>query len=121
MLPPVLDPREKLDSFSDLWAPRVIGDFNDSHIKVAKIQGDFVWHAHEATDELFLVVRGTLDIDFRDGTQTLSEGQMLVVPRGVEHRPRAVEECHILLIELAGTVNTGNAGGELTAKPTNRI
>jgi len=87
---------------------------NDYHFKVAKMQGEFVWHDHPETDEVFLVLKGKLDIQFRDGKVALNEGELYVVPKGVEHKPVAAEECHILLVEPAGTVNTGNVVDERT-------
>lgn len=107
--------RNKLQLFSDHWAPKVIARMNDYHLKLVKLQGRFVWHKHDETDEVFIVIDGSLVIEFRDGSVTLSSGEMYVVPKGVEHRPFAEEECSILLIEPAGTVNTGDAGGEMTA------
>ena len=106
----------KLSQFSEHWSPKTIAQMNDYHIKLAKIQGDFVWHDHPETDEVFIVLKGEMRIDFRAGHVELDEGEMCVVPRGVEHKPFAERECHILLIEPAGTVNTGDAGGELTAE-----
>ena len=108
--------REKLDLFTDLWAPRVIAGLNDYQIKLVKIQDDFIWHAHESTDEAFIVLHGTMEIEFRDGVVDLSAGEMFVVPKGTEHRPRATRECHVLLVEPAGVVNTGDPGRERTAK-----
>lgn len=105
---------EKLALFSSHWEPKIIAELNGQHVKLAKIQGEFVWHHHEHEDELFLVVRGAFRMEFRDRAVDLREGDLLVVPRGVEHRPVADQECSILLFEPAGTVNTGNAGGELT-------
>lgn len=105
---------EKLSLFSSHWDPKIIAELNGQHVKLAKIQGEFVWHHHAHEDELFLVVRGGFRMEFRDRTVELREGDMLVVPRGVEHRPVAERECCILLFEPASTVNTGNAGGELT-------
>jgi mannose-6-phosphate isomerase-like protein (cupin superfamily) len=99
---------EKLAKFSEQWSPRIIAQLNDYHLKLAKVQGEFVWHDHPETDEVFIVVKGRLDILFRDGKVSLSEGEMFVVPKGVEHKPVAESECHILLIEPAGTVNTGD-------------
>ena len=93
----------------------MVAELNDYQFKLVKIEGDFVWHRHDDTDEAFIVQRGELRIDFRDGTVTLRAGEMVVVPRGVEHRPRADAECHVLLIEPRGVVNTGDAGGERTA------
>ncbi len=106
---------EKLGAFEEQWAPRIVAQLNDYHVKLAKLQGEFVWHAHEETDELFYVVQGEMVIHFRDSDVALEAGELLVVPRGVEHKPSAEEECHVMLVELAGTVNTGGAGGEMTA------
>ncbi|MBI3739758.1 MAG: cupin domain-containing protein, partial [Chloroflexi bacterium] len=111
-----LNLKEKFSKFSDHWAPRIISGFNDYHIKLAKVQGEFVWHDHKDTDELFLVLDGSLTIMLRDGEVTLNAGEMFIVPKGVEHKPVAESECHILLIEPAGTVNTGEVASELTAK-----
>lgn len=114
----VINIAEKLSSFSDRWSPRIIAQLNDNHVKLAKVEGRFPWHAHSDTDELFLVIKGTLNIDIRENgderTITLSEGELHVVPKGQEHAPHAQEECHILLIEPAGTVNTGDADVEGT-------
>jgi mannose-6-phosphate isomerase-like protein (cupin superfamily) len=107
--------KEKLAKFSEHWSPRIIAQMNDYHFKLAKVQGEFVWHDHPETDEVFLVIQGKLEILLRDGKVTLSEGELYVVPRGVEHKPVAEEECHILLIEPAGTINTGNVVDEKTA------
>jgi mannose-6-phosphate isomerase-like protein (cupin superfamily) len=106
---------EKLKKFSEHWSPKVIAQLNDYHLKLAKVQGEFVWHDHLETDEVFIVVKGHLDIFFRDGKVSLNEDEMFVVPKGVEHKPVAVEECHILLIEPAGTVNTGDILDKKTA------
>lgn len=106
---------EKLGKFSEQWSPKIIAQLNDYHLKLAKVQGEFVWHNHPETDEVFIVVKGQLDIFFRDGKVSLSEGEMFVVPKGVEHKPVAENECHILLIEPAGTVNTGDILDEKTA------
>jgi mannose-6-phosphate isomerase-like protein (cupin superfamily) len=108
--------RDKLGKFSDLWSPRIISRFNDYHVKLARVQGEFVWHDHAGTDELFLVLAGRLTILFRDGSVALNAGEMYIVPKGVEHKPVAEKECHLLLIEPAGTVNTGDVAGALTAK-----
>ena len=105
---------EKLALFSTHWDPKIIAELNGQHVKLVKIKGEFVWHHHEHEDELFLVVRGWFRMEYRDRTVELREGELLVVPRGVEHRPVAPEECSILLFEPAGTVNTGSAGGALT-------
>lgn len=106
----------KFAQFSELWSPKIIGQFNHLHVKAVKVHGEFVWHSHAETDELFLVHKGVLYIDYRDKRHVVRAGEFLVVPRGVEHRPSADEECEVLLIEPAGTVNTGDAGGERTAE-----
>ena len=106
---------EKLAIFAEQWSPRIIAQMNDYHFKIAKVQGEFIWHAHSETDEVFLVLRGTLEIQFRDGKVVLNEGEMFVVPKGVEHKPVAQSECHILLVEPAGTVNTGDVVDAKTA------
>ena len=98
-----------LRQFSEHWSPRIIASLNDQEVKLAKFQGVFDWHAHENEDELFLVVQGEFTMEFRDRSVILREGEMIVVPRGVEHRPVAEQECHVLLFEPAGIINTGNA------------
>ena len=107
--------QDKLSKFSEYWLPKIIAQMNDYHFKMAKVQGEFVWHDHPETDEVFLVVKGQLEIHFRDGKVTLNEGEMFVVPKGVEHKPAAEQECHIMLVEPAGTVNTSNVVDEKTA------
>ncbi len=104
---------DKLNQFHERWSPRVIAQMNETHFKLAKIEGEFVWHSHPETDEVFIVVAGEFDLQFRVRTLTLRAGEMCVVPKGVEHRPVAQSECHLLLVEPAGTIN-GDAGGELT-------
>jgi len=104
-----IDLAAKLKMFSEHWSPRTIAQFNDCDVMVVKAKGEFVWHKHEETDDFFLVLKGTLDIQLRDRTLTLGPGQMYVVPKGVEHRPVAKEEVHLLLIEPSGTPNTGDA------------
>lgn len=106
---------EKFSLIREHWSPRVIGELNDYQVKLAKFLGDFVWHRHEDTDELFLCLSGRLTIELRDRTIEVNAGEIYIVPKGVEHRPRAEEECHVLLIEPKGVINTGNAEGELTA------
>ena len=106
---------EKFAQFSEQWAPKIIAQMNDYHFKIVKIQGDFVWHSHAETDEVFIVVDGRMSLEFRDGRVDLKAGEMYVVPRGVEHKPIAVDECAIMLVEPRGTVNTGDVGGERTA------
>jgi mannose-6-phosphate isomerase-like protein (cupin superfamily) len=98
------------------WQPRVVAEMNEYQFKVVKLEGDFVWHHHEHTDETFLVMEGTLRIDFRDGAVEIAAGEMFVVPRGVEHKPCAEKEVKLLLIEPRGTLNTGEEGGERTAQ-----
>ncbi len=107
---------QKLTLFSEHWSPRVFAELNDYQLKLVKIVGDFVWHSHAHTDELFWVLKGEMEIAFRDGSVTLREGELFVVPKGVEHKPSAAQECHILLIEPRGVVNTGEAAGALTAE-----
>ena len=107
--------QEKLSKFTEHWAPKIIVQMNDYHFKLAKVRGEFIWHEHPETDEVFLVIKGQLEIHFRDGKVTLNEGEMFVVPKGMEHKPVAEQECHILLVEPAGTVNTGDVVGEKTA------
>ncbi|MBK6647598.1 MAG: cupin domain-containing protein [Anaerolineales bacterium] len=108
--------QEKLSKFTEQWSPRIIAQLNDYQLKLAKARGEFVWHDHPDTDEVFIVVKGRLVILFRDGEVSLDEGEMFVVPKGVEHKPVAEQECHILLVEPAGLVNTGSATeSELTA------
>lgn len=107
--------KEKLSLFNEPWSPKVIAEMNDYQFKVAKLQGDFVWHEHKDTDEAFIVLEGKLRIDFRDGAVQLTDGEMFVVPKGVEHKPYAENEVKVLLIEPRGVINTGEATGELTA------
>ena len=106
----------KFTLFSEHWQPRVVAEMNDYQFKLVKLQGDFVWHDHPDTDEVFLVLQGEVRIDFRDGAVTLKSGEMFVVPRGVEHKPYAATEAQVMLIEPRGVVNTGDAGGERTAE-----
>lgn len=111
----------RLSSFTELWSPKVIGRVNDVEIKLAKLAGEFVWHHHEGADELFLVVHGRLLMQFRDREEWVDEGELVIVPRGVEHRPVAQEEVHVLLVEPAGTLNTGNVRNERTVEQPGRI
>ena len=108
--------RKKLALFSEQWQPKVIAEMNDYQFKVVKFKGDFIWHDHQDTDETFMVIEGTLRIDFRDGAVHVSAGEMFVVPKGVEHKPYAEDEVKLLLIEPRGVLNTGHAGGERTAQ-----
>lgn len=112
---------EKLGRFDDRWNPRIIADLNDSHVKLVKVQGEFVWHSHAEEDELFLVLRGTLVIELRDGSVALGPGEMVVIPKGVEHRPMAAEEVHLMLIEPKGIRHTGDVESELTVHEYSRI
>lgn len=107
---------EKLSKFTDQWQPRVIAEMNDYQFKIVRIEGDFIWHDHPETDETFIVLEGTLRIDFRDGAVSIGPGEMYVVPKGVEHKPYAETEVRMLLIEPRGTLNTGHEGGERTAQ-----
>jgi mannose-6-phosphate isomerase-like protein (cupin superfamily) len=110
----VVNLADKLALFSDHWAPRIVGELNGQHVKLAKLLGEFVWHRHADEDELFLVLRGELELQLRDRVVTLREGEFFIVPRGVEHRPVAAEEVHLLLLEPASTRNTGETVNERT-------
>src|SRR5438128_11981832 len=112
---------EKLAQFSDQWKPKIVGELNGQQVKLVKFQGPFVWHHHDHEDELFLVVEGRFTMEFRDKPVELGPGEMIVVPRGVEHRPVADEEVHILLFEPAGTLNTGNVTTALPHADPERI
>ncbi|MEJ2412396.1 MAG: cupin domain-containing protein [Anaerolineales bacterium] len=114
MMIDVVNLTDKFSLFTEQWAPRVIAQLNDYHFKIAKIQGEFIWHSHSETDEVFLVVDGSLTIHLRDGKLQLEQGELCVIPRGVDHKPAAEHECQILMIEPAGTLNTGDAGGHRT-------
>ena len=116
MDPQAINFAEKLGRIDKHWSPRIIAELNDYQFKLARIEGEFVWHDHPDTDEAFVVLSGEVVIELRDGAVRLGEGEMYVVPKGVEHRPVAEQECHLLLIEPRGVVNTGDAGGELTAE-----
>ncbi|MDB5983726.1 MAG: hypothetical protein JWQ69_4741 [Pseudomonas sp.] len=115
-MPNAINLAEKLNLFSEHWSPKVIAQMNDYQFKLAKLHGEFVWHAHADTDETFIVLEGQLRIDFRDGAVLLSAGEMYVVPKGVEHRPYAEDEVKVMLIEPVGVINTGEAGGDKTAQ-----
>lgn len=112
---------EKFDRFADHWSPKVVADLNDSHVLLAKVQGEFVWHQHAEEDELFIVVRGELTIELRDGKMTLGPGEMAVIPKGVEHRPVARNEVHVMLIEPKATRHTGDVVSERTVQEYARI
>jgi len=108
--------KDKFAKFSEYWSPKVIAEMNDYQFKLVKLQGDFVWHAHANTDETFLVLDGEMTIEFRDGEVQLKSGEMYVVPKGVEHKPKAGKECQVMLIEPKGIVNTEGVESELTAE-----
>ncbi|MDH6374767.1 mannose-6-phosphate isomerase-like protein (cupin superfamily) [Paenibacillus sp. PastF-3] len=107
--------KDKLSKFNDLWSPKVIGEMNDYQFKLIKITGDFEWHSHPDTDKVFFTLEGEMIIDFRDGQVKISEGEMFVLPKGVEMKPSAEKECHIMLVEPRSLVNTGGTESELTA------
>ena len=113
--------QEKLAVFHDHWNPRIVGELNGQHVKLVKFQGEFVWHKHDHEDELFLVINGCFRMEFRDRAIELAEGEFLIVPRGVEHRPVAEEEVHVLLFEPVGTLNTGDFRDERTVQEPQRI
>jgi mannose-6-phosphate isomerase-like protein (cupin superfamily) len=113
--------REKLALFSDHWNPRVVGELNGQHVKLTKFQGEFVWHDHAGEDEMFLVVRGSFRMDFRDRSVTLNEGDFIIVPRGVEHRPVAGQEVEVMLFEPAEIKHTGDVESEMTVHEFQRI
>jgi mannose-6-phosphate isomerase-like protein (cupin superfamily) len=113
--------QEKLESFSSHWQPKIVGELNGQYVKLVKFQGPFVWHHHETEDEMFMVVHGRFRMEFRDRDEWIEEGEFIIVPRGVEHRPVADEEAHVLLFEPASTLNTGNTENEMTVKELERI
>ena len=113
--------KEKLDTFVDYWNPRIIGELNGQQVKAVKLKGEFVWHHHDHEDELFLVVKGKLKMEFRDKIVEVNEGEFIIVPRSVEHKPVADEEVQLLLFEPASTLNTGNVVNEKTRKELERI
>ena len=120
-IPEKVNLREKFGMFADRWSPKVVGEVNDSHVKLVKLQGEFVWHRHEREDELFLVVKGRITIRFRDGDVRLEESELLIVPTGVEHMPVAEEEAWVLLFEPKTTLNTGDVENERTVANLERI
>lgn len=113
--------KEKLSLFHDHWNPRIIGELNGQYVKAVKLKGEFVWHHHDHEDELFLVIKGRLNMEFRDRTEVVNEGEFIIVPRTVEHRPVAEAEVEILLFEPASTLNTGNVENERTKKELEKI
>ena len=113
-IPGAINLSDKLSKIDALWTPKIVAQMNDYYIKLVKIDDELLWHSHPETDEVFLVIEGSMRVDFRGGAVELSEGEMIVVPRGKEHKPFAEQECKVLLIEPVETVNTGDAGGERT-------
>lgn len=103
--------QQKFNLFDKQWSPKIIAQMNDYHFKIVKLQGEFVWHDHPDTDEVFIILDGSMEIHLRDGKVTLNAGEMYVVPKGVEHKPYAAQECRVMLVEPAGTTNTGDDGG----------
>ncbi len=116
-----VSPEQKFASFDEQWSPKIAGEMNGQHVKLVKILGEFVWHHHDEEDELFLVFKGRFRMEFRDRDVWVEEGEFIVVPRGVEHRPVAEEEAHVLLFEPASTLNTGNVRNERTVAELDRI
>jgi mannose-6-phosphate isomerase-like protein (cupin superfamily) len=112
---------EKFSLFSSHWDPKIVGELNGQHVKLVKFLGEFVWHKHDGEDEMFLVLRGQFEMQFRDRTVLLREGEFLIVSKGVEHRPVAAQEVHVMLFEPVSTVNTGDAGGPRTVPQPQRI
>ncbi len=122
MTPTPVNLRDKLSQFSDQWSPKIVAEMDGFHFKLAKLEGNFVWHTHPDTDEAFFIIEGRLRIDFRDGSVTLNSGEMLIVPKGVEHKPFAESECHVMILVRKGTINTGDAAtSEVTSDPEARI
>jgi mannose-6-phosphate isomerase-like protein (cupin superfamily) len=112
---------EKFSFFSDYWSPKIVGELNGQMVKLVKFKGPFVWHHHEMEDELFYVVKGSFDMEFRNKTVTINEGEFIIVPKGTEHRPNAKDECEVMLFEPAATLNTGNVEHERTRKDLEKI
>jgi mannose-6-phosphate isomerase-like protein (cupin superfamily) len=116
-----INPAEKLSLFTEHWKPKIIGELNGQYVKLVKFQGPFVWHHHDHEDEMFLVVKGRFRMEFRDHEEWIEEGEFIIVPRNVEHRPVAEEEAHVMLFEPASTLNTGNVENERTVAELERI
>ena len=112
---------QKLSLFSEHWSPKIVGELNGQHVKLAKLKGEFVWHKHDHEDELFFVIKGSFKMEYRDRTVVVNENEFLIVPKGVEHRPVADQEVSIMLFEPASTLNTGDAESELTKHELDRI
>jgi len=117
----VINLKEKFSLFNETWTPKLVGELNGQHIKLAKIKGEFIWHKHDDADEMFLIIKGSITIKMRDKDVLLNEGEFFIVPRGVEHKPIAEEEAHILLFEPADTINTGEVEHEYTVHKPQRI
>jgi mannose-6-phosphate isomerase-like protein (cupin superfamily) len=113
--------QQKFSLFSEHWSPKIVGELNGQQVKLVKLEGEFVWHSHEKEDELFFVVKGILEIEFRDRTETIHENEFIIVPAGIEHRPVAEKEVWVMLFEPASTLNTGDTKGELTKEVLDRI
>ena len=113
--------KEKLALFNEQWSPKIVGELNGQYVKLVKFQGPFVWHHHDAEDEMFMVVKGRFRMEFEDRNEWIEEGEFIIVPRGVEHRPVADQEAHVLLFEPASTLNTGNVENERTVAQLERI
>jgi len=116
-----ISPTEKFSQFSEQWSPKIVGEVNDAYIKLVKFKDEFVWHHHEREDELFLVVKGSFTMQLRDRDIEVGEGEFIIIPRGIEHKPVANEECHVLLLEPKSTLNTGNVRNERTLPELERI
>jgi len=112
---------EKFDSFKDRWSPKIVGEINESFVKLVKLEGEFVWHHHDVEDEMFLVIKGSLLMKLRDRDIQINEGEFVIIPRGVEHLPVADKEVHLLLLEPKSTLNTGNVSNERTVAELDRI
>jgi mannose-6-phosphate isomerase-like protein (cupin superfamily) len=121
MVPEKVNVAEKFARFSDRWSPKIVGELNDSYVKLVKVEGEFTWHHHDNEDELFLVVSGTLIMQFRDRNVVVNPGEFIIVPKGVEHNPKAEQECQILLLEPKTTLNTGNVQNERTVAELERM
>ncbi len=117
----VINLNEKFGKFSDHFSPKIIAELNGQQVKLGKFKGEFVWHKHDSEDEMFLVIKGKFFMDLRDRTMEINAGEMIVIPRGTEHRPRSEEEVHVMLFEPAGTLNTGDVQNELTKNNPERI
>ena len=113
--------KDKLSTFQALWKPKIVGELNGQYVKLVKFKGEFVWHQHDNEDELFMTIKGSFEMQYRNRSETINEGEFVIVPRGVEHRPVAEDEVHVLLFEPATTLNTGNVENEMTVKNLERL